>query len=96
MKDRSGLRKTGMHLDLGGLGKGYVAQAALNTIQSTGFNLDGECWWKNSFGRSATWPGWLAHRNNYSGRKRKNNAAIIIIKKHFRSYIGRYISAPGY
>jgi FAD:protein FMN transferase len=32
------LEKTGMHLDLGGLGKGYVAQAAFNTIQAAGFN----------------------------------------------------------
>jgi len=31
------LEKKGMLLDLGGLGKGYVAQAALNIIQSGGF-----------------------------------------------------------
>lgn len=31
------LEKKGMLLDLGGLGKGYVAQAALNIIQSAGF-----------------------------------------------------------
>src|SRR6185437_5863446 len=31
------LEKKGMLLDLGGLGKGYVAQAALNIIQSKGF-----------------------------------------------------------
>lgn len=31
------LEKKGMLLDLGGLGKGYVAQAALNVIQSKGF-----------------------------------------------------------
>jgi thiamine biosynthesis lipoprotein len=32
------LEKAGMHLDLGGLGKGFVAQAAFNTIQAAGFN----------------------------------------------------------
>ena len=31
------LEKQGMQLDLGGLGKGYVAQAALNTIRAMGF-----------------------------------------------------------
>ena len=31
------LERTGMQLDLGGLGKGYVAQAALNVIQAMGF-----------------------------------------------------------
>jgi thiamine biosynthesis lipoprotein len=31
------LEKKGMQLDLGGLGKGYVAQAALHVIQSKGF-----------------------------------------------------------
>ena len=31
------LERTGMQLDLGGLGKGYVAQAALNVIQAIGF-----------------------------------------------------------
>lgn len=32
------LEKKGMRLDLGGLGKGYVAQAALNIIQAAGFS----------------------------------------------------------
>ena len=32
------LEKKGMRLDLGGLGKGYVAQRALNIIQAAGFN----------------------------------------------------------
>lgn len=31
------LERAGMHLDLGGLGKGYVAQAAFNKIQAEGF-----------------------------------------------------------
>src|SRR6185312_7955598 len=31
------LEKKGMRLDLGGLGKGYVAQAALNILQAKGF-----------------------------------------------------------
>lgn len=32
------LERAGMHLDLGGLGKGYVAQAAFKTIQAAGFD----------------------------------------------------------
>jgi len=32
------LEKAGMQLDVGGLGKGFVAQAALNLIQQNGFN----------------------------------------------------------
>ncbi len=33
------LEKRGMLLDLGGLGKGYVAQASLHIIQAAGFNI---------------------------------------------------------
>src|SRR6478735_9503518 len=32
------LEKAGMQLDVGGLGKGFVAQAALNLVQENGFN----------------------------------------------------------
>ncbi len=91
------LEKPGMQLDLGGLGKGSCGASRLENNPGCRVSFSyGKCRRKNSNRGCTSGKEWLADRHYSSGRKRRNNAPVIIAEKYIGSYFRRCLPAFGY